>query len=214
MPLAVLLAWLATAVVALVDWWAVVGHRPEVERWAKPAVVVGLGAVALLLGAAGTATGWWVLAALALGLLGDVLLLGDAEGRFLGGLAAFLVGHVAWLVAFVSSGLDAPRTAWVGVAVVLVALVVGRAIVPGAHRQGGMPMAAPVALYMAVIAVMACTGWATGALSVGLGATLFVVSDTVLGLGRFDREHRWTSPAVMVTYHLAQALLVLGLLGT
>jgi uncharacterized membrane protein YhhN len=207
------LAWVVTASLALVDWWAVVRHRSQVERWAKPAVMVGLGAVALALGATGSPTGWWVLAALSTGLVGDVLLLGDGEGRFLGGLGAFLVGHLAWVAAFLGAGVQAPERAWVGAGVVLVALVAGRAIVPGALRQGGAALAGPVVLYMAVIAVMAVVGWATGTLPVGVGATLFVVSDTLLGLARFDRELRWSAPAVMVTYHLAQALLVLGLLG-
>ena len=46
----------------------------------------------------------------------------------------------------------------------------------------------------------------------GLGASLFVVSDTVLAMGKFVQARRWTSVVVMVTYHLAQALIVAGLL--
>lgn len=214
MPVTVVLAWCLVAVLAAVDWWAVVRGRRSVERWAKPAVMVALGVVAVALGAPGDAAGWWVLAALALGLVGDVFLLGDSQARFLGGLAAFLVGHLAWVAAFVASGLDTPARAWVGVAVVLLALGAGHRIVPGAHREGGPGLSGPVVLYMAVIAAMAVTGWATGSVAVGVGASLFVVSDTLLGLGRFDREHPWTGPAVIITYHLAQALLVVGLLGT
>jgi len=60
---------------------------------------------------------------------------------------------------------------------------------------------------------MAVVGWATGLMLVALGATLFVASDTVLALGRFGQERPWTRLAVMVTYHLAQALLVAGLLA-
>jgi uncharacterized membrane protein YhhN len=185
-----------------------------VELWAKPAVMVALGAVALALGAADTTSGRWVLAALAFGLVGDLALLGDSEARFLAGLGAFLVGHLAWVAAFVASGLEEPVLAVVGLVVVVVALVLGRAIVPGAHREGGAALAAPVVAYMAVIAAMALTGWATGLLLVGLGAGLFVVSDTVLGLGRFGHERPLTRPVVMVTYHGAQMLLVAGLLGT
>ena len=66
---------------------------------------------------------------------------------------------------------------------------------------------------MAVIGAMVATGWATGRLVVGLGASAFVVSDTVLALGRFVSEQRWTRIVVMVTYHLAQVLLVVGLVG-
>jgi uncharacterized membrane protein YhhN len=65
-----------------------------------------------------------------------------------------------------------------------------------------------------VIGAMAVTGWATGRPLVGLGASLFVVSDTVLALGKFVQPRPWTSVVVMVTYHLAQALIVAGLLIT
>jgi uncharacterized membrane protein YhhN len=87
---------------------------------------------------------------------------------------------------------------------------VGRGILPGALSRGGAPLAASVAAYMAVIGAMAVTGWATGRLLLGLGASAFVVSDTVLALGRFVRERPWTRIAVMVTYHVAQVLLVAG----
>jgi uncharacterized membrane protein YhhN len=43
------------------------------------------------------------------------------------------------------------------------------------------------------------------------GATLFVASDSILALDRFDRHRRWMPTAVMVTYHLAQGLLVASL---
>jgi uncharacterized membrane protein YhhN len=94
-PDAVWLASCATGVVALVDWWAVATGARRTERWAKPAVMVGLLSVALLAGAAGTTAGWWVLLALVLGLLGDVLLLDDTPGRFVAGLTVFLLGHLA-----------------------------------------------------------------------------------------------------------------------
>ena len=49
-------------------------------------------------------------------------------------------------------------------------------------------------------------------LLVGLGVSLFVVSDTVLALGRFVAPRPWTRPVTMLTYHGAQALIVAGLL--
>lgn len=212
-PVSVALVWALTAALAVVDWWAVARRRRAVERWAKPAVMLGLLLVAVALGAGDTTVGRWTLAALVLGLVGDVFLLEDSQARFVGGLAAFLVGHLAWVAAFLAAGLTAPALGWVGVGVVAVALLLGRRILPGANREGGPALAVPVAVYMAVIAAMAVTGWATGHLAVGLGASLFVVSDTVLALGRFDRERPWTPVTVIVTYHLAQALLVAGLLS-
>lgn len=206
-------AALVTVVVALLDWVAVGRRDRRTERWAKPGVMVGLVAVAITLGAAGTTTGRLVLLALVLGMVGDVLLLEDTEPRFLGGLAAFLVGHLAWVAAFVATGLARPALGWVGAGVLGVALVAGRRLLPAAAREGGPVLAGAVGAYMAVIGAMAVTGWATGRLLVGLGATLFVVSDTVLALARFVGERRWHGPSVIVTYHLAQALLLAGLLS-
>lgn len=205
-------ACLATVVAAGVDWWAVATRRHGVERLAKPAVLVALLAVAALVGGPPSLLAW-VLVALGLGLVGDVLLLEDGEGRFVGGLAAFLLGHLAWVGAFVVLGLDAPARGWLGAAVVLVALAAGRRILPNAARTGGAGLGAAVAAYMLVIGATAVLGWATGSLAIGLGATLFVVSDTVLAVGRFVAERAWTRPTVIVTYHVAQALLLAGTLG-
>ena len=212
MPDAVWVAASATAGVALTDWWAVATGARSTERWAKPAVMVGLLVVALLAGAGGTVAGRWAVAALALGLVGDVLLLDDTAGRFVGGLSAFLLGHLAWMGAFVTTGLERPAMGWVGVVVVLLALVAGRAVVPAAVREGGVAMGGAVTAYMVVIATMAVLGWATGRFLVGAGATLFVVSDTVLARGRFVTDTAWSGPVVMVSYHLAQALMLAGLL--
>ena len=208
-------AWVAaalTAVVAFVDWWAVARDDRRTERWAKPTVVAGLVVVALLAGAADSPAGRWVLLALALGLVGDVLLLPEVD-RFVGGLLAFLLGHLAWVAACVAAGLDRPGLGSVGVAVVGVALAAGRRILPSAHRDGGAGLAGAVAAYMVVIAAMAVAGWATGSLLAGLGASLFVVSDTVLAQARFVAPRRRSGLVVIVTYHLAQALLLVGLLS-
>ena len=208
--------WVAAAVTAVLfaaDWWAVWHRRADVERVAKPAAMLGLLSVALLAGATDTTAGRWLLVALVLGLVGDVFLLEDTPSRFLGGLAAFLVGHLAYVVSFVAAGLDRPAWGVLGAMVLLTALVWGRRILPGALAEGGAALAVPVAVYMAVIGAMAVTGWATGHVLVGVGASLFVVSDTVLAMGKFVQEQRWTSPVVIVTYHLAQAFIVLGLLS-
>ena len=45
-----------------------------------------------------------------------------------------------------------------------------------------------------------------------MGASLFLVSDAVLAAGRFWREIPGHAVIVMVTYHLALAFLVLGIL--
>jgi uncharacterized membrane protein YhhN len=207
------LAWAAVAVAAPLDWWAVAvgGRRRE---WAfKPLVLVALIAAALLMGATDSTAGWWLLAALVLSLVGDIALLSDSEARFVFGLGSFLLAHVAFVVAFVHAGMPRGDLALVGLALVVgLAAVVGRRVVPAAARESGRPLAGAVTAYVGVIGVMVVAAWATGRPLVGLGASVFMVSDAVLALDRFVRPRRFGSLAVMVTYHLAQVLLVLGLL--
>ncbi|MGZ4601510.1 lysoplasmalogenase [Oryzihumus sp.] len=201
----------ALAATALLDWHAVCRDHRRVETVAKPLVMVLLAALALALGAGGTGTGRWLLAAIALGCIGDVALLRDNEARFLGGLAAFLLGHLAYVAAFASLGLD-PRWALAGAAVVLLDLATaGRRILVSVARQD-RTLGGAVAAYMLVIAAMTVTAWGTGRPLVALGAVVFVVSDTVLALDRFVRPRPGSRVLVMVTYHVGQLLMVLGVL--
>ena len=84
-----------------------------------------------------------------------------------------------------------------------------------AVRRTRPALAGPVAAYVTVIAVMvACaTGW--GNAFAVVGAWLFFASDALIGETRFVRpdqeDVRWGRLAVIVTYHLGQAGLVLSL---
>ena len=207
------LAALLTAAIMATNLWAVVRDRRDVERITKPTAMLALLAVAALAGAGDTASGRWLLAALVFGLIGDVMLLGASSKRFVAGLSAFLVGHLFFVASFATAGMERPGWGWFGLAVLSASLAVGRGILPGARAAGGPTLTIAVAAYMLVIGAMAVTGWATGLLLVGLGVSLFVVSDTVLALGRFVEPRSWTRPVTMLTYHGAQALIVVGLLA-
>jgi uncharacterized membrane protein YhhN len=131
------LIWVLPACFALVDWYAVARGDRRTEVWAKPLVLTSLIVVAAVLGATGTAAGTWLLVALLFGLLGDVALLSDSLPRFRAGVAAFLVGHLAYLVCFASLGLTMPAWSWAGLAVLAVALFATRGVVPATHRLDG-----------------------------------------------------------------------------
>lgn len=208
------------AAAAVIDWIAVGVDGPRtraVERVAKPAVLMALLGVAVAW-PAGTDTGAavrpWLVAALAASLAGDVLLL--PPGRFVPGLVAFLLAHLAYLVAFAQLPGSVP---WLVAGVVLAGIVVasvGRALVSAAARVG---LAGPVAVYLVAICGMAIAATRTGLPAAVLGAWLFVASDSMLARGRF-RAPSSGSPrgmtrlrvAVMATYHLGQLLLVAALL--
>lgn len=207
------IAWVVVGGFAILDWYAVWRASAPLERFAKPATMVALIATAVGMGAWDSSAGRWLVAALALSLVGDVSLLGDSEKRFLAGLGAFLLGHVAFVAAFLAAGLGQPGAAVVAVLLLGALLAtVGRRVLPAARREGGWPLAAPVAAYVAVLSAMLLAAWMTGNALVALGAAVFAVSDSVLALNRFVGRRSWAPLAVMVTYHVAQALIVLGLL--
>ena len=164
-------------------------------------------AFAVSLGAATTTYGALVLAALLLSWVGDALLLSDAERVFLGGLAAFLLAHVAYTVAFWTSGppglaflLALPCFGAVGVLTL-------RWLWP--HLDAGDR--GPVFAYVVVIVVMcaAATGYSRAAASVvpAIGAACFMASDLAVARDRFVvrsvANRLWGLPL----YFLAQLLL-------
>jgi uncharacterized membrane protein YhhN len=205
--------WVLPAGAALVDWYAVARGDRRVERVAKPLVLALLVVVAVVLGAGDDASGRWLLLALSFGLLGDVFLLGDSVGRFQAGLAAFLVGHLAYGACFVALGLPRPGWSWLGLLVLAAALLATREVVPATHRASGATLSVPVAVYSAVIGAMVVCAWFTGEPLVALGASVFVTSDAVLAVNRFVRPLPRAQLVIMVTYHVGQGLIVAGVLA-
>ena len=206
-------AWVllvVAAAFAVADWVAAARENRPLEYVAKPATLIALIGVALLLDPDDGAVRAWFVVALAFSLVGDVLLMLPRD-LFVGGLAAFLLGHVAYVV-----GLNVAGTAaggWVvGITVVLIAIaVVGRRVV-AAVRAGDEPkLTAPVVTYMLVISAMVASAIATGEPLAIAGAVLFYASDSLIAWNRFVRALAWAPVAIMVTYHLGQAGLVLSL---
>lgn len=144
---------------------------------------------------------------LVLGALGDVLL--EASPKlFVAGLVAFLVAHVAYVVAFVGD----ERRLRLGRAVPPFALGI---VVLAALWPGLGAMRVPVTAYMLVICAM---GWRAGARVepgrtaawLGLaGAALFLASDTALGVSRFLTPFPGRRVVILSTYWAAQLLIAL-----
>ena len=205
--------WLLPAAFALLDWYAVARDDRRLERVAKPATLAALVLTAAVLGATDTAAGRWLLAALVLGLVGDVMLLEKSDRRFQLGLAAFLVGHLAYVACFATLGLPRPGWSWLVLLVLLAAVVATRAVVPAAHRRSGAALSVPVAVYTLVIGAMLVTAWFTGLVLLAVGSAVFVVSDATLAVDKFVRPLPRAQLAIMTTYHVGQALIVLGVLA-
>ncbi len=153
----------------------------------------------------------WLLAALAGSLAGDVLLL--FPGWFVPGLVAFLLAHLAYLMLLRQDvGWFPSRRALAGT------LGVGAAMYAFLWT-GGLPtgLRAPVAAYVAVIALMAAQAIGratvmrdTAAWTVAVGAAFFMLSDSLLATNKFVMPLPLASFWVLTSYYAAQVLIVGG----
>ncbi len=193
------IALAATMIAAIANWYSRWKPNDRLELVSKPLTTVGAIAIAALADGPDGAT-IVTIVALALCLVGDVALL-PAVDRFVVGLAAFLLGHIAFIVMFVSRGLD--RWLLAGVGIVGCAALLRTVAMPIVRGAGTKGLGIPVRAYLVVISTMCVIGWATGNWLIMLGATAFIISDAILGWGQFVAERAWIHLAIMVTYHIA-----------
>ena len=151
----------------------------------------------------------WFMAALVLSMLGDVFLMLPRD-LFVAGLASFLLAHIAYVVGLRLHGGSNTGWALAGLAVVALDAVLARPVL-GAVRRRHPELLGPVTAYVVVISTMVAAALATGTALAAAGAVLFFASDTLIAWNRFVRPKAWGPLAIIVTYHLGQAGLVLSL---
>ena len=213
--------------VAVVDWVAVAKNWKKLEYIAKPAAMLVLLGLLLLVGRFSSLP----LICFGLGIFfsmaGDVFLMISyarfSDRWFLPGLAAFLLAHISYIV-----GLNTPlpnvSPIWsLGLAVILAlsAARILRRIIDGVREKGLPRLVGPVNWYGMVITLMLLSAlltlnnanWKTSAGGlVALGAILFYFSDVLLAWNKFVKPIRNGRLANMILYHLGQAALVAGVL--
>jgi len=147
-----------------------------------------------------------LLVAIAFSWGGDAPLTLTGDAWFVIGLASFLLAHVAYILLFLRLR---PRGRWMppwtaGYA----AWYLGFLALLGPHLDA---LFLPVAAYGLVLGAMAALAGGLGGL-VATGGALFVVSDSVLALGRFLPGYEFPPHdlVVMATYLGAQGLIALG----
>ena len=148
-----------------------------------------------------------LMAGLVAALVGDELLGPDGSVWFIAGMGAFLVMQVCYVVGFVRLGaVDRLRERrWVIAAWALLWLVLNVVLGPS---LGALQV--PIAVYSAALTTMAACAVATGDRRIGVGGVLFLISDTLIGLGAADVHVPASGFLVMSTYALAQLLIVTG----
>lgn len=149
-----------------------------------------------------------VIVALGFSLIGDVILAVDGKNGFVFGLGAFLLSHIAYIVALspfqrlTGPSLGFLLTGYAGFAAVVLWLM--------AANLGAMLL--PVCVYIAVISFMSLSTWHSVRRNLWLigGSLLFISSDATIGLSRFYAPISYSGEFIMLTYYAAQFCLLRG----
>ncbi|WP_252273904.1 lysoplasmalogenase [Pseudomonas subflava] len=146
----------------------------------------------------------WIAIGLGFSLLGDMLLEWPAD-LFVFGLGAFLLAHLAYLVAYLG---DTRRLAPLDL---LIAALAAGGMFFVLSRAGLGALLVPVALYSLAIGAMLWRALArigvaasrSAWLAAG-GAALFVLSDSLIGINRFVAPFEGARYAIIISYWLGQ----------
>lgn len=180
---------------------------------AKGAASAGFIGAAITMGAFDTIYGKTLFLALAWCFAGDLLLVfKGSRTAFMFGIAAFLMGHIGYVMVFRMRGVDLTAALLSGIGLAVAAFVIWRWLFP--YLQGGMRGA--VMVYIAVITLMVAfavgTVVAVPAPLPLVAAVLFWLSDITVARQRFVRPSFWNRALGLPFYYAAQFLFV-GLLG-
>ncbi|ULQ56189.1 lysoplasmalogenase [Flavihumibacter rivuli] len=159
----------------------------------------------------------WVLLGLFFSWLGDIFLMNEGDKFFLAGLSSFLIAHILYIIFFLRVRKQvSPAKPWNIIVLVALSLYVGIFyffLAKGLNES----MKVPVFVYALTIATMlACSlhafgrDWNKTALYCGLGAALFVLSDSVLAINQFLTPFKGAGLAIMASYALAQYFIATG----
>lgn len=155
--------------------------------------------------------------------VGDVLLMFQSSHElfFMGGLGAFLTGHVLYILTYQQhrssegEGLLGPQRIRFSLPIILAGTGLVVILYP---VLGGLKI--PVMIYALVITVMTLQalfrfGFTTTSsfVTVFIGAILFMISDSVLAFNKFVGAVPAAGAIIMLTYCVAQFMIVQGILN-
>jgi uncharacterized membrane protein YhhN len=166
--------------------------------------------VAITAGAMHSAYGQWVLLALALGAVGDGLLLSRRSALFLAGLGAFLLAHAVYAAAFAQRPQDMTWLVGGALAMAVLATAVLAWLWPRLRSVYRVAVPAYVAAIGAMVATALGTGAATGHWQIAAGALAFAASDIAVARERFVAASPLNKAWGLPLYYLGQVLLALS----
>jgi uncharacterized membrane protein YhhN len=148
-------------------------------------------------------------------LMGDVCLALPQKKAFMGGLVAFLVGHVFYIFAFLSL---VPILHWISAGLLIIFVV--SAVIFFWLRPHLKSMLIPVLLYILVITVMASGAWAvfwkssfpiSGRMLILVGSFCFYFSDVFVARNRFVKHEYRNRLLGLPLYYTGQFMLAFSI---
>ena len=183
------------------------------QRALKPMAALGFILMAVLVGALEHQYGRIIFVGLVACALGDMLLLSRNSSKlFITGMAAFAVGHFAYLTAFVSLPRDILTLA--DFIKSGLAIIVGGSVFSWLKPHLPQNMRVPVTVYFFIILIMVINALRLPAhgplLFAMIGAVMFAVSDVFVGRDRFVTPSPRNALAITPLYFGAQVLIALS----
>ncbi len=192
-------------------WAEMTGARKG--QWLFKPLAAGMFVLqATVLGALDSAYGMTILAALVFCAVGDVLLIPrDKQKMFLAGMAAFALGHLAYIVAFAMSDIELSR-AFLRLAALIV--FVGFGAFAWLRRHVPQEMQIPVTLYTFIIVAMvvsaACAVYSGAPQIILWAAIMFAISDMAVARDRFIKREAANAALITPLYFGAQILFAMS----
>lgn len=161
----------------------------------------------------------WFLAGITLCTIGDVFLM-FREKHFTKGLAAFLLGHILYVIGFgtiIPIGASLPFALGIAVLIILSGILIFRKLYAGMVANANTKMVLPVALYTLVISAMLYSAIMTHpvwhsrfTLLLSVGALLFYISDVINAWVQFVGPVKHNRLKIMITYYIAELFIAIG----
>lgn len=191
-------------------------HGLAIAGTVKPALMPLLAATTLAAAGGGDSRGIRLLVlAQLLGFIGDTLLLFPGFKPFIGGMAAFLLGHLCYISLFGGQSWKRLRArTWIPALLVMGGIAGGLIYAIGVEGDLLIPMCVygmvlMLLIFSGLMGIFRCRGGAW--LLVLTGALLFTFSDALIALETFSEQPAsWIPATIMATYLAAQSLLAIG----
>ncbi|MFX0187025.1 MAG: lysoplasmalogenase [Candidatus Hodarchaeota archaeon] len=205
------------------DIAAVAKEKKILEHISKP-LLMPLLVLYYIFGAIAINIDWLIVVALLCGCAGDIfLMLENKDKWFIYGMAAFLLGHIFYIISFLLSvGVNIIAFPIYGYVLLIPVIFILLLTFPKYKDHMG-DLKIPVYIYMVAILTMHVTAILRLALFeiycpcfflVWFGSILFMISDSMIAIDTFNKEMKIPNIRIyiMLTYILGQFLIVQGVL--